>query len=316
MKPVATLCGSMTLPVLCDSQATGGTIPGTKNTAALSDEHYRERHKGAWAPWSREWNSEWTASRQNNSVASNKSDLKTPTRSGSKRKHVILIRHGQYKLDNEINDLTERGEQQAMLTGQKLNQLLQIQSFDKYGTRRFRVSKVVHSGVTRAKQTALIAAKEISPSYELVEDPILAEGWPCLPDPIGKWEFKLKPENISAERIEAAFTKYFVNQFPLERSKELPDSGKDPSGTGGTSNNSVSEAEQTVSDEDVTIIFCHGNVIRYFLCRALQLPPEYWLRFAADNGSLTHLVLHEGGRVSLHKFGDIGHLPPSLHTYH
>merc|ERR1712008_284323 len=33
----------------------------------------------------------------------------------------------------------------------------------------------------------------------------------------------------------------------------------------------------------------HMNLIRYFTLRALQLPPEAWLRFAGYNGSYTHL---------------------------
>ena len=30
--------------------------------------------------------------------------------------------------------------------------------------------------------------------------------------------------------------------------------------------------------DQVDILVCHGNVIRYFLCRALQFPHSAWLR--------------------------------------
>jgi hypothetical protein len=34
------------------------------------------------------------------------------------------------------------------------------------------------------------------------------------------------------------------------------------------------------TDTSVDILVCHGNVIRYCLCRALQLDPAAWLRYA------------------------------------
>jgi broad specificity phosphatase PhoE len=39
------------------------------------------------------------------------------------------------------------------------------------------------------------------------------------------------------------------------------------------------------------VVVCHGNVIRYFVCRALQLPPEGWLKLATFNCGLTHLAI-------------------------
>jgi serine/threonine-protein phosphatase PGAM5 len=56
-------------------------------------------------------------------------------------------------------------------------------------------------------------------------------------------------------------------------------------------------------------------VNRYFVMRALQLPPEAWLRLAVSNASVTVLHIYPSGRVSLYSLGDVGHLPPSLITY-
>ena len=39
------------------------------------------------------------------------------------------------------------------------------------------------------------------------------------------------------------------------------------------------------------IVVCHGNVIRFMALRALQLPPEAWLRLCTFNCSLTYLVV-------------------------
>ena len=57
------------------------------------------------------------------------------------------------------------------------------------------------------------------------------------------------------------------------------------------------------------VIVCHMNVIRYFVCRALQLPPEAWLRMGGYNCAISHLQIRGGsGIVSLVSFGDHGHL--------
>ena len=73
---------------------------------------------------------------------------------------------------------------------------------------------------------------------------------------------------------------------------------------------SSSSSSSSLEDEkhEFEIIVCHGNVIRYFFCRALQLPPEAWLRLCTFNCSLTYLMISPNGRVSCRMMGDIGHL--------
>jgi serine/threonine-protein phosphatase PGAM5 len=46
----------------------------------------------------------------------------------------------------------------------------------------------------------------------------------------------------------------------------------------------------------VDVIVGHGNVIRYFVCRALQLPPDAWLRLGLANASITVLNVRPSGR--------------------
>lgn len=58
-----------------------------------------------------------------------------------------------------------------------------------------------------------------------------------------------------------------------------------------------------------------ANVIRYFLCRALQLPPEAWLRYCPFNCSLTYFTIRPTGTVSCRMVGDIGHLPYEMSTF-
>lgn len=74
----------------------------------------------------------------------------------------------------------------------------------------------------------------------------------------------------------------------------------------------------TVEEEQHTfeIIVGHVNVFRYFVMRALQLPPEAWLRLRGDNCSITELIIRPNGVVVLARFGDTGHLPIEMCTFH
>eukprot|EP00483_Globobulimina_turgida_P011379 UN11401 len=64
------------------------------------------------------------------------------------------------------------------------------------------------------------------------------------------------------------------------------------------------------------LIVGHGNCFRYFICRALQIPEEAWLRFALYNCSITKLKIVADGRVSVKAIGDCGHLEKDKITYH
>jgi len=51
-----------------------------------------------------------------------------------------------------------------------------------------------------------------------------------------------------------------------------------------------------------------------FLLRALQLPPEAWLRLSLQHGSLTLLTIRPSGHVVLRSFGDAGFMPPKSNS--
>lgn len=82
-------------------------------------------------------------------------------------------------------------------------------------------------------------------------DQLLREGAPCVPEPAHS-SWKPGPEEFFREgaRIEAAFRKHIHRPPP-------------------------SQTETTWE-----LLVCHGNVIRYFTMRALQLPANAWLRLS------------------------------------
>jgi len=193
-------------------------------------------------------------------------------------RHIFLIRHGQYNLKGSGDceqKLTDLGLRQATQTGKRIESL--GITFD----------SLTCSTMTRAIQTAELIQKELTIGNikKLTKDPLLNEGVPASPEPpVTDWQHDLSDAFIDGSRIEAAFRKYFHRADPRQ------------------------------TTDSYEIIVCHGNVIRYFICRALQFPGEAWLRMSLKHTSITCLSILPSGRVVLRSAGDSGHLPPDMCT--
>lgn len=212
-------------------------------------------------------------------------------------RHIILVRHGQYdetEKEDALRILTPLGREQAAITGQRLAEMLKgaQQDFGPCNITQLRVSNM-----TRAKETADIIASYLPTVPYNEPDPQLNEGRPCHHIPgtrASRKIIELTDENHP--RIEAAFRKYFYREhFNLQLDPEQPDKN-------------TSDQHQEEEKHEFEVIICHANVIRYFLCRALQLPPEAWLRLCPFNCSLTYITIRATGSVSCRMMGDIGHL--------
>ncbi|KAL3857177.1 hypothetical protein ACJMK2_011870 [Sinanodonta woodiana] len=184
-------------------------------------------------------------------------------------RHILMIRHGQY-YDNAKED------EARILT------LLGRDQAELTGKRLLEMNlpftKIISSTMTRAIETSHIIHKFL-PHLALEQTDMLREGAPIPPEPpIGGW----RPEKNfyqDGARIEAAFRKFFHR----------------------------ADAKQT--SDSYEILVCHANVIRYFICRALQLPPEAWLRLSLNHGSITWITIRPSGRVSLMFLGESGYMP-------
>lgn len=51
------------------------------------------------------------------------------------------------------------------------------------------------------------------------------------------------------------------------------------------------------------------------MCRALQLPPEAWLRMSVANCSLTILDITADGHIGMRTMGEAAYLPYKMVTY-
>eukprot|EP00558_Chaetoceros_sp_UNC1202_P007063 CAMPEP_0197243728 /NCGR_PEP_ID=MMETSP1429-20130617/9082_1 /TAXON_ID=49237 /ORGANISM="Chaetoceros sp., Strain UNC1202" /LENGTH=392 /DNA_ID=CAMNT_0042703993 /DNA_START=183 /DNA_END=1358 /DNA_ORIENTATION=- len=224
-------------------------------------------------------------------------------------RHIILIRHGQYDethREDEKRILTPLGREQAELTGQRLAEIIRgIQIDERFGP--CHVSAIRVSNMTRAKETANIIASFLPDSVERAEpDADLNEGRPCHHIPGGRAsETKVRQIDDGHARIEQAFKKYIHRADPpppMEIESEKEKTMDSPAGEENTKDPqngdiaakpkeeqpkmlaaapvSSTEQQQQQSNpnphHEFEIIVCHANVIRYFLCRALQIPPEAW----------------------------------------
>ncbi|XP_069034099.1 serine/threonine-protein phosphatase PGAM5, mitochondrial isoform X2 [Embiotoca jacksoni] len=189
-------------------------------------------------------------------------------------RNILLIRHSQYNLSGN-------NDRERILTplGREQAEL----TGQRLAALGLKYDVLIHSSMARATETANIISKHLS-GVELLSCDLLREGAPIEPvPPVTHW----KPDAVYHEdgaRIEAAFRRYIHRADPKQK------------------------------EDSYEIIVCHANVIRYFVCRALQFPPEGWLRMGLNNGSITWLTIRPSGRVALRTLGDAGFMPPDKLT--
>eukprot|EP00658_Telonema_sp_P-2_P066723 TRINITY_DN5568_c0_g1_i1.p1 TRINITY_DN5568_c0_g1~~TRINITY_DN5568_c0_g1_i1.p1 ORF type:complete len:384 (+),score=72.68 TRINITY_DN5568_c0_g1_i1:103-1152(+) len=227
-------------------------------------------------------------------------------------RHIILVRHGQYDETynkpphchgetprDEMYDvkrvLTHLGQEQALATGSRLAEICSAAL--KTPGREPHV-RLLSSNSTRAIQTAdLIGTCLPEHVIRLPNDPNLNEGYPAHRIPsrdVGQEEAECI--HLEGARIEAAFRRHFCR---ADLPAKMPDA----------------DSKDEHPNDEYDIIVCHGNVIRYFMLRLMQLPPEAWLRSAPFNCSITHCVIRASGNVSLFSFADTGHLSMAQTTF-
>ncbi|KAI1901072.1 hypothetical protein AGOR_G00056370 [Albula goreensis] len=190
-------------------------------------------------------------------------------------RHLFLIRHSQYNLNGN-------GDREKILT--PLGREQAEYTGQRLAALGLKYDILIHSTMTRATETAQIISKYL-PGIEMVSCDLLREGAPIEPvPPVSHWKPDAAQYHEDGARIEAAFRRYIHRADPKQK------------------------------EDSYEVIVCHANVIRYFVCRALQFPPEGWLRIGLNNGSITWLTIRPNGRVALRMLGDSGFMPPDKLT--
>ncbi|KAJ3378800.1 Serine/threonine-protein phosphatase pgam5, mitochondrial, partial [Lobulomyces angularis] len=198
------------------------------------------------------------------------------SKSSGKIRNIFLIRHGQYSASEKDIDsemiLTEVGKKQARATAARLVNSGLV------------FSKIMSSTMARAKETAQFIHDSF-PDVETVESDFFREVFPIDPVPAlpVEYDFPVSDKFIEEVAAEAGFRKLFYR----------PD---------------ASQAQQVTNE----IVVAHGNLIRYWLMRAMQIETRAWARFGLYNCSITHIKINEDGSVKAVSIGDAGHLPQDL----
>lgn len=189
-------------------------------------------------------------------------------------RHILLIRHGQYSYRDNDSDC-----KLTLLGREQAN--FTGRRLNELG---IEYDRIIHSTMTRAIETAQIISKHI-PTIKVAQDPDLIEGVPYVNEPaLPHWTPTIETIKEDNLRIEKAYKKYFHRA----RSDQEKDSYE--------------------------ILVCHANVIRYMLCRALQFPPEGWIRFSLDHASMSWVSIRPNGGVTVRWIGNSGFMPPDIIT--
>jgi serine/threonine-protein phosphatase PGAM5 len=62
------------------------------------------------------------------------------------------------------------------------------------------------------------------------------------------------------------------------------------------------------------IVVCHGNIIRYFVCKALNIERRLWIRLDSMHCGLTEFRVLPDGAVRVVRYNDVGHIPLGLRS--
>jgi serine/threonine-protein phosphatase PGAM5 len=136
------------------------------------------------------------------------------------------------------------------------------------------------STLARAMQTAQVVNQSL-PQLKLQTTPLLRE---CTPR---TWRTDVTRDETAADmaaaeaRLDEAFAKYFV---------------------------------PAVGADQHDILVCHGNVIRYFVTKALGVDTQAWAGLAVAHCSLTVIRVTPRHKFLVLGVGDIGHIPPNLQS--
>lgn len=144
--------------------------------------------------------------------------------------------------------------------------------------REFSFDDIYASTMPRAEETAHLVVEQFEKKQKIYSDKTLCECVPGFPEKLKK-KFKVKKETLTKDKAQAdkAFNKFFKKK----------------------------------DEEKTTLLVCHGNIIRYFVCRALGVEANTWtkmdihqcgfsiLEYSSDTKSFELITHNEVGHIKL-----------------
>ena len=189
------------------------------------------------------------------------------------RRILHLIRHGDYLEGDTADGLGNSLSDRGQQQAEKLAEFYE----------EYRVEAIHSSPAPRALETARIIAKR-HPGLALQRHRLLLECVPSVPPNVTPWgePDELSPRAVSncREQLDRQFDRSFT---------------------------------ATRAQEKHEIMVCHGNVIRYFVTRALGVDVHSWVSMRCSQASVTRVVVSRGvPRFVVESLNDLSHLPDNL----
>jgi serine/threonine-protein phosphatase PGAM5 len=192
-------------------------------------------------------------------------------------RYLYLVRHGNYESQDPDDEL-----------GGSLSALGREQA-DRTGEHfaNFPITAIYGSTMRRAFETAKI----ISSRFRDIEVQPTRELWECIPTIPPKFEalFAIKSPELTPDKVleqrryaDIAFDRFFV-----------------PS--------------DTPYDEHILLV-CHGNLIRYFICRVLDVNPNAWANMRTFQCGFSVVTIEDDDEIALISFNETPHLPEGFLT--
>ena len=212
-------------------------------------------------------------------------------------RHIYVVRHGQRLPGNAEDQLglgiTETGKIQADFTGDRFKNIP--------------VNIIHYSTMRRAAETAKIISQSL-PNVRMQGSKLLWECIPYLPEDFVAW-YKANRGKISDDSITTPIHMApWMSLWAPETPWEVIEKG-------------FQQAMQAwdhffrpTREEKHDVLVCHGNILRYFMVRALKAPLETWINADINNCGISEFSVFLGGEVILVSHNDTGHMPVPVRT--
>ena len=213
-------------------------------------------------------------------------------------RHIYLVRHAQREPvagpDSFGPGLSLLGWKQAQLTARRLATI--------------NADVIYTSSLRRTMETARIIALQFA-DIPIRPSPLLWECIPAMPDYAIAWQKAHLNTDTSTIKVPPEITPW-VGLWNDDISEREIDEGFDQ----------ARQAWQKYfiparGKDRHDVIVCHGNILRYFVMRALIVPPEAWRNTDIYNCGISEIVIESDGRIMLLSHNDNGHLPPEMKTF-
>lgn len=195
---------------------------------------------------------------------------------------LTLVRHGHYGPE-DAGALTALGCEQAAKTGEYLQ--------------RFTFDVVISSTLKRARQTAAIIVGANARSNSRPD----ARPDEAGDEPRSAGALRVRPASVLREGMYSRIEGYEVPADEQAEDRARADAA-------------WQKYFRTSRRDRSELIVCHGNLIRYLLCRALDVPVERWVRMTTNHCGITRVLIRDTGAVRVVSYNETSHLPLALVT--